>query len=94
MLCSEMKARSLLLSPTSPYFDSLVRLAWRLRLSRPKTLLVSTIKNEIHHPPRRHGGALRERITRRTELQERKEQVLEEQEGQASSGSVSADIAF
>ena len=51
-------------------------------------------ENEIHHPPRRHGGALRERITRRTELQERKEQVLEEQEGQASSGSVSAEIRF
>ena len=70
MLCSEMKARSLLLSPTSPYFDSLVRLAWRLRLSRPETLLVSTIKNEIYHPPRRHGGAVRERIPRRPQLQE------------------------
>jgi hypothetical protein len=55
-------------------------------------LIRTNDQNEIHHPPRRHGGALRECFTCRTQLQKRKEQVLEEQEGQTSSGSVSEDI--
>jgi hypothetical protein len=51
-------------------------------------------QNEIHHPPRRHGGALRECLTCRKKHPERKEQVLEEQERQTSSGSVSVNICF
>lgn len=92
MLCSDLKASSLLLFPTSPYCNSLVRLTRTFATSPTEHLIRTNDQHEIHPPPRRHDGALRERIPRRTQPQRRKEQVFEEQEGQASSGSVSVDI--